>query len=208
MSLKVFIADDHRLILDGIRQALGEADDIEVVGSTHSGSQIMTLISRTRPDLAVIDINMRGADGLSCLDTMRKRFPDLKIVVLSTVRDPERIQAALRRGAIGYIVKTVDPRDLPSALRQAAEGTVYHSLGMDGDETESAAKATGLTERQIAILRALARGLSNQAISRELWVTEQTVKFHLANIYRALGVANRTEAARYAFEHGLVESFN
>ena len=206
MALKVLIADDHRLILDGISQALGEAQDIEVVASTHAGSQVMPLISRTQPDLVLMDTHMRGADRLSCLDLIRRRFPTVKIIVLSTVRDPERIQAALRRGASAYIVKTVDPRDLPSALRQAAEGTVYHALGTEDEEIGGAAKATGLTERQLDILLALARGLSNQAISKELWVTEQTVKFHLANIYRALGVTNRTEAARYAFEHGLVES--
>jgi DNA-binding NarL/FixJ family response regulator len=206
MALKVLIADDHRLILNGIREALGEAQDIEVVAATHAGSQVMPLISRTEPDLVVIDIHMRGADGFSCLDLIRRRFPAVKIVVLSTVRDAERIQTALRRGASAYIVKTVDPRDLPSALRQAAEGTVYHALGADEGESADVARTTGLTERQLAILRALARGLSNQAISKELWVTEQTVKFHLANIYRALGVRNRTEAARYAYEHGLVES--
>jgi DNA-binding NarL/FixJ family response regulator len=126
--------------------------------------------------------------------------------VLSVFSDPEHIQAALKRGASGYIVKSVNPIDLPSALRQAVEGTVYHAVGFPDVDDESNAKAAGLTEREIAILKAVARGLSNQAIGRELWVTEQTVKFHLTNIYRKLGVANRTEAARYAYQHGLVES--
>jgi DNA-binding NarL/FixJ family response regulator len=144
-------------------------------------------------------------DGLTCIELIRKRHPKVKVVVLSVFNDPDRIQAALRRGASGYIVKSVNPLDLPSALRQALEGTVYHALGLPDIDDEASAKSAGLTEREIAILKAVARGLSNQAIGKELWVTEQTVKFHLTNIYRKLGVANRTEAARYAYQHGLVE---
>jgi DNA-binding NarL/FixJ family response regulator len=123
--------------------------------------------------------------------------------MLSVFSDPEHIAMALARGASGYIVKTINPRDLPSALRQAVEGSVYHAIGLPEVTEESEARAAGLTEREVAILKAVARGLSNQAIGKELWVTEQTVKFHLTNIYRKLGVANRTEAARYAYMHHL-----
>jgi DNA-binding NarL/FixJ family response regulator len=100
----------------------------------------------------------------------------------------------------------VNPVDLPSAIRQAVDGTVFHAIGLPESTAETVGKANGLTERELAILKAVARGLSNSAIGKELWVTEQTVKFHLTNIYRKLDLANRTEAARYAFEHGLVES--
>jgi len=120
-------------------------------------------------------------------------------------QDPDVIATVLKRGANAYIVKSVNPIDLPAALRQAVEGTVFTTIGVTGDAGEAAAKEAGLTERELVILRAVARGLSNEAIAKELWVAEQTVKFHLTNIYRKLGVANRTEAARYAFEHGLVE---
>jgi DNA-binding NarL/FixJ family response regulator len=107
--------------------------------------------------------------------------------------------------AIAFIVKTVNPVDLASALRQALEGNVYHAHGVRESDDGSVARSAGLTEREISMLKALARGLSNQAISREFWVTEPTVKFHLTNIYRKLGVANRTEAARQAYSLGLVE---
>jgi DNA-binding NarL/FixJ family response regulator len=149
---------------------------------------------------------MPHVDGLTCLDQIRKRYPKVKVIVLSVFSDSEHIEAALKRGASGYIVKSVNPLDLPSAIRQAVEGTVYHALGLPEVDETTTAKAAGLTEREIAILKAVARGLSNQAIGKELWVTEQTVKFHLTNIYRKLGVANRTEAARYAYQNGLVES--
>jgi len=149
---------------------------------------------------------MPQMDGLTCLDQLGKNCPDVKVIVLSVFSDPERIQAAFKHGASGYIVKSVNPIDLPSAIRQVMEGAVYHALGLPEVDESASARAAGLTEREIAILKAVARGLSNQAIGKELWVTEQTVKFHLTNIYRKLGVANRTEAARYAYQNGLVES--
>jgi DNA-binding NarL/FixJ family response regulator len=204
--MRVLIADDHRLMLEGVRRALEGIDEIEIVGQAHTGSQVLPLVGRTNPDVVLLDIRMPQLDGLSCLDLIRKRYPKVKVVVLSVFSDPEHIQAALKRGASGYVVKSVNPEDLPSAIRQAVEGTVYHAVGLPEVSDESSAKEAGLTEREIAILKAVARGLSNQAIGKELWVTEQTVKFHLTNIYRKLGVANRTEAARYAYQHGLVQS--
>ncbi len=203
--MRVLIADDHRLIVDGIKRALEACDDFEVVGEATSGSQVLPLVGRTNPDLVLLDLRMPGADGLTCLAQIRKRHPDVKVVVLSVSTDENVIQTALKRGASAYIVKSVNPIDLPSALRQAMEGTVYTAVGLP-QPGENAARVAGLTERETAILSALARGLSNEAIGKELWVAEQTVKFHLTNIYRKLGVSNRTEAARLAYQHGLVES--
>src|ERR671934_1889552 len=123
------------------------------------------------------------------------------------IADDHRLMVeGVKRAAAAYIVKSVTPADLPSALRQAAEGTVFTAIGLPEDGASAAAKEAGLTERELVILDALARGLSNSAIGKELWVAEQTVKFHLTNIYRKLGAANRTEAVRRAYELGLVES--
>jgi len=203
--MRVLIADDHKLIVDGIKRALEGSDGFEVVGEASSGSQVLPLVGRTNPDLVLLDLRMPGADGLTCLSQIRKRYPDVKVVVLSVSTDENVIQTALSRGASAYIVKSVNPVDLPAALRQAMEGTVYTAVGLP-QPGESAARVAGLTERETAILSALARGLSNEAIGKELWVAEQTVKFHLTNIYRKLGVSNRTEAARLAYQQGLVES--
>lgn len=205
--MRVLIADDHRLMLEGVRRVLEAHDDITIVGEAHLGTQVVPLVQRTSPDVVLLDLRMPQLDGFAVLDQLRRRHPEVKVVVLSVYSDPEHIESALKRGASGYIVKTVSPTDLPSAIRQIVEETVYHPFGLpDADEDEAGAKAAGLTKREIAILKAVARGLSNQQIGKELWVTEQTVKFHLTNIYRKLGVANRTEAARYAYQHGLVES--
>jgi DNA-binding NarL/FixJ family response regulator len=203
-DMRVVIADDHRLVLDGIRRALETDDDFEIVGETQSGTQVLPLVGRTKPDLVLLDVRMPHMDGLACLDEIKRRHPDVKVVMLSASTNSELVEAALRRGASAYIVKTVNPEDLPATLRQALEGNIHTALGME--EARSGAKSLGLTDRELTILGALARGLSNDEIAKEFWVAPQTVKFHLTNIYRKLGVKNRTEATRLAYQHGLVES--
>jgi len=203
--MRVLIADDHRLIIEGVRRALEETGEFEVVGECSSGTQVLPMVGRTNPDVVLLDLRMPGADGLSCLTRIRREHPEVKVVILSSSTDQEVIANVLKRGASAYVVKSVNPVDLPSVLRQAVEGTVFSAIGLP-DAGESPARAAGLTERETAILSALARGLSNEAIAKELWVAEQTVKFHLTKIYRKLGVANRTEAARLAYQNGLVES--
>src|SRR6266480_6331025 len=147
MKLKVVIADDHKLILDGIRRALEATDDFEIVGEANSGGQVMPLVSRHRPELVLLDLRMPDSDGLTVLGQIKKRFPDTKVVILSVSTDENLIQTVLKRGASAYIVKSVNPIDLPSALRQAVEGTVYSAIGLTGDSGEAAAKEAGLTER-------------------------------------------------------------
>jgi DNA-binding NarL/FixJ family response regulator len=203
--LKVLLADDHRLILAATRLVLEQADDIELVGEATSGSQVLPLIARTNADLVLLDIRMPEMDGLTCLDRIRKTHPDVAVVVMSGCDDPETISAALARGARSFISKLIDPRDLPSALRLAAEGGVYNSVSSVPTQRDPEAESAGLTPSEQRVLEALARGLTNKEIAKELWLTPQTVKFHLTNIYRRLGVANRTEAVRYAYQHRLVK---
>ena len=205
MALRILLGDDHKLTLEGIRRTLDEEPDMEVVASAGTGSEVMSLVAQTRPDLAVLDIRMPGLDGLGCLDRIRASHPEVKVVMLSSFDDREHIDAAFRRGAAAYIVKSVEPTDLASALRNACDETVFHAP-FGADTTLPAADVVDLTEREQTILKALTRGLSNKAISKELWVTEQTVKFHLNNVYRKLGVENRTAAVRFAYEHGLAEA--
>jgi DNA-binding NarL/FixJ family response regulator len=143
-------------------------------------------------------------DGLTALAKIRERHPKVKVVVLSGVDEPEQIRIALEQGASAFIVKHVDPRDLASALRQVAGGTVFQVLGASESGEDNAAKAAGITDSELRVLRALAQGASNKQIAADLFITEQTVKFHLTNIYRKLRVSNRTEATRYAYQHGLV----
>jgi len=202
-TLRVLAVDDHKLMLEAIRAALEEAEGVELIGVTNSGSEALPLIARTNPDIVLLDIRMPLMDGLTTLAHIRKRHPDVKVVMLSGIDDPELIEAALRQGASSFVVKDINPRDLASAIRRAANGTVVQTLGSEGTSEETAAAEAGITDGELRVLRALAQGLSNKQIARELFVTEQTVKFHLTNVYRKLEVSNRTEAARYAYQHGL-----
>ena len=206
MAIKVLVADDHKLMVEGVRHALESAGDIEVVAEACDGTQVLPLIHQTSPDLVLLDLRMPGMSGLACLEAIRAKHPKVKVVVLSAFSDEEHIRSAIQRGATAYVVKSVSPLDLPSAIRQAFESTVFQGFRVMTSTAEDPATMHGLTEREVSILKALARGLSNNAISKEFWVTEQTVKFHLSNIYRKLGVPNRTAAARFAYERGLVES--
>jgi DNA-binding NarL/FixJ family response regulator len=203
MSIRLLIADDHRLILQALRRALTAVDGIEVVGEARVGSQVLPLIARTDPDLVLVDIRMPELDGLACIERALREYPNVKFVVLSAFTDRQHIDEAFARGATAYIAKNADPADLVEGLRRAAAGESFE-LGV---ESGSAEDPDGLTERELQMLRAVAGGLSNKAISKEFWVTEQTVKFHLTNIYRKLGVGNRTEATRYAFSRGIVDSY-
>ena len=207
--LKVCIADDHVLILNAVRAALTQAGDIEVVGAAHSGRETLELVEQHEPDLVLLDHRMPDVDGLSCLKTIKERWPQVQVVMLSASEDASQIAAALDAGASAYIGKRINPQDLASALRQVAAGVVYQRSADAIEETTSAGppdRGDELTKRERTLLEAIAQGLSTKQISRELWISEKTVKFHLTNIYRKLGVHNRTGAMRYAFDHGLVSS--
>jgi DNA-binding NarL/FixJ family response regulator len=201
--VKIVLADDHGLMLAGVKHAL-ENDGFEVVGEARSGSEVLPLVSRRDPDVVLLDLRMPGIDGLGCLERIREQHPKVKVVMCSMSSDPDQIQGAFRRGACGYILKTINPIDLGSAIRQAVEGTAYHALGLPAMNEETVARGAGLTDRESEILKAVARGLPNQAIATELWITVQTVKFHLTSIYRKLGTKNRTEAANWALSKGLL----
>jgi DNA-binding NarL/FixJ family response regulator len=205
--LKVLIADDHPLILAGVRRMLEHSDNIEVVGEAHSGPQLLQLIDRRRPDIVLTDMRMPGMSGPECIESIRSTFPEVKVVVLSASDDRPSINAALQAGASAYVLKSVVTSDLAAIIRQSASGSVFHgtasthgSIPQPTQEPEG----PGLTSREQTILEAIAGGLTTSAIGKELWVSEHTVKFHLTNIYRKLGVANRAGAVRHAIEHGLV----
>ena len=201
--MRVLIADDNQLMLEGFRRALDRVEDIEIVGATHAGPQVMPLVERRRPEVVALELGMRTAEGQSCLDAICAGYHEVKVVVLAATTDEVVIRSALARGARAFIVKSINPLDIPSALRHAYDETVYHAIGaLPGPDDQL--RAAGLTEREITMLKALARGLSNKAIGHELWITEQTVKFHLGNLYRKLGVPNRLAAASFAHTHGII----
>jgi DNA-binding NarL/FixJ family response regulator len=201
-KLRVLLADDHPLVIAGIRGHLEADGGIEVVGEAHSGAQVLPLVAHTSPDLVLLDLRLPEVDGLTVIERLKARHPDLKVAVLSAVADATEIGRAIERGACAYILKSIDAADLAPAVRQAVSGAFFCVGGLVAEEPVRQADAAGLSSRELEILQGVAQGLSNRAIAKDLWLSDQTVKFHLHNIYRKLGVRNRTEAAKYAFEHG------
>jgi DNA-binding NarL/FixJ family response regulator len=204
------LVDEHPLWLDALEQVLARVD-VTVVGKFTSPDDAFEFVERTPPELVVTAIEMADSDtdGIDLLRRVRERHPDIKGIVVSMYRDPEHIEAALDAGAAAYVVKTAHPDDVGSAIRQACD----HSVFMAGIHRATislsplpAQQPLTLTRREVEILQLMAEGHSNGQLAKMLWVTEQTVKFHLSNIYRKLGVANRTEASRWAQRHGLLNA--
>lgn len=205
---RVLIADDHPLMLQGIRRALEASEDFEVVGEARSGEELLALVDRRRPDLVLLDLHMPGMGGLECVAQMKARWAHVKTVVISASEDRSSIDSALLAGASAYILKSVSAVDIASVLRQAASGAVFHVPSTTASQSAEAAPSRGpeLTPRETTILLAIADGRTTKAISQDLWLSEHTVKFHLTNIYRKLGVSNRSAAVRWAYENNLAAS--
>ena len=200
--ITVVLADDHGLMRDAVRMVLDGEDEIEFVGEVANGRDLLPLVGRVRPNVVLLDVQLPGIDGLACLEALAVLHPEVKVAMLSAVDDRQVIEAAFRRGACAWIRKSVNPYDLPAAIRQIVDETVLHRPA-DAGSTAAPARAAGLSEKEAAVLAELSQGHSNREIARRLWVSEQTVKFHLSNIYRKLGITSRTEALRYAYQHDL-----
>jgi DNA-binding NarL/FixJ family response regulator len=202
-KLRVLLADDHPLMLAAVRSALEGEKDFEIVGEAMSGSQVLPLVSSSRPDVVLIDLRLPEVDGMACLERIRERHRSVRVVFFSAVDEHDQITHALASGACAYLLKNIDPGDLAAVLRQAVAGSLFCVGGLESPAAQPGHPDLGLSDRETEVLCGVARGLSNRAIAKELWLSDQTVKFHLRNIYRKLDVANRTEAARYAFDRGL-----
>jgi DNA-binding NarL/FixJ family response regulator len=202
--LKILIADDHALMLEAIKLAFEDEIDLKIVGEAESGSQLLPLINRMDPDVVILDLEMPGIDGVTCIRLIRKRCPWVRSVVLSAHDSDDVIEAALEAGADAFISKSVDPDELAASLRRALEKPVATAIGR-ASSIHPAVEERGLSKRELDVLRALAEGMSNKEIASTLWLAQQTVKFHLTSIYRKLDVSSRTQAVNWAYRHGLVE---
>jgi DNA-binding NarL/FixJ family response regulator len=201
------LVDQHPLWLDTVAQVIGRAN-VEVVARVTSSTEALARVEELQPDLLITGIKMADGeiDGLTLLRKVRERNPEIRAIVLSMYEDSSHIEAAFAAGATAYVLKTAHPDDLTSAIRQAFDHSIYLA-GVRPVATTSEPTmddAPGLTRRELEILQLVSEGHSNAELARMLWVTEQTVKFHLSNIYRKLNVANRTEASRWAQLRGLL----
>ncbi len=203
----VVLVDEHPLWLDAVERVLAGVS-LEVVGKATSYAEASELIDELRPDLVVAEIAISDGEtsGVAWLAELRERRPELRVIVLATSSDAAQISAALAAGADAYVVKKAHPDDLAVAVRQVYEHSIYLPRSPADERAPSPERLEhfDLTKRELEILRLVAEGMSNAQLAKQLWVTEQTVKFHLSNIYRKLNVSNRTEASRWAQLHGLL----
>jgi DNA-binding NarL/FixJ family response regulator len=206
--IRVLVADDHGLIREAIRLALGPERDIEIVGEAERGDEVLVRVRESRPHLLLLDIKMPGLDGLEVLDRARAEYPSLKIAMLSAIDEPQVAEQALHRGAVAYLGKRIDPSALASTIRQIMDGEISMETFGLARKTDGSGPDPGLSPRESEILKRVAAGRSNREIAKELWLSEHTVKYHLTNVYRKLGVSGRTDAARYAFEHAIADRFS
>jgi DNA-binding NarL/FixJ family response regulator len=201
---RVLLVDDHRLMLEAVRFALEEDGDFEIVGATTESTKVQGLVAELKPDVVLLDVRMPQLDGITCLKRIHAAFPEVVVVMLSASEDQAVIAAAMENGATGFVLKHLDPRDLGGVIRQALGGVVFKSAGLFAEASATLAAEAGLTVKEHHILNLLSTGLSNAAIAKELWVADQTVKFHLSNIYRKLKVKGRTAAVEAARQRGLI----
>jgi DNA-binding NarL/FixJ family response regulator len=204
------LVDEHPLWLETVKRVVEEVG-VTVVGKANRSSEALPVIVEQAPDLLITGIRMPEGemDGIALVRETRSRAPETKAIVLSMYRDRAHVEAAFEAGAFAYVLKSANPDDLRSAIRQAFEPSVFLAddfKSSSREPLESPPVDSGLTRRELEILQLVSEGYSNAQLAKMLWVTEQTVKFHLSNIYRKLGVANRTEAGRWAQVHGLLGS--
>jgi DNA-binding NarL/FixJ family response regulator len=206
------LVDPHPLWLGAVTPVVARIG-VDVVGSATSPETALRLVEELRPDILVTELRLDGPgmDGVAFVREARQRVPELRVIVLSMYEDRHHIDAALDAGAVAYVIKTAHPDDIAAAIRQGFEHSLYlanaaRPVATVAENAPRDAKTLDLTRRELEILQLVAEGFSNAELARRLWVTEQTVKFHLSNIYRKLDVANRTEASRWAQLNGLLAS--
>ncbi len=209
--IRVLLADDHAVVRKGIREFLEEDGGVMVVAEAADGAEAVRLAGELRPDVAVLDMQMPGVNGIEATRQIKAAYPEIRVLILTAYDEDPYIFALLRAGADGYILKNADPDELGRAVKTVAAGgkvlapdvaaKVIAQMTI-GRPAAAAEQAEPLTERELEVLRLAARGLTNKAIAAALGVSDRTVQGHLANIYGKLAVASRTEAVTRALRLG------
>ena len=202
--IRVLAADDHPLALAGLRQLLGALDGIELVGTATGGDEAVRLATERAPDVVLMDLEMPDKDGVRATRELLARRPGTAVVVLTSFSDRERILAALDAGAVGYLLKDVQPDELARAIAAAAAGQApLHPRAARELLAQRHPLEPQLSAREEEVLGLLAQGMPNKLIARRLEISERTVKGHLTHIFERIGVTDRTQAALWAREHGV-----
>lgn len=200
--IRVLLVDDHPLVRTGLRTLLESADDMTVVAEAADGLQALSVLEESDPDVVLMDLSMPGIDGVATTKRVLAVRPQVQVVVVTSSAERSRVRAALDAGAVGYVLKDSNPDDLRAAVRSAANGHTPLDPRVAGALLPGGGLGgPRLSERERQVLRLVSRGLANKQIGRALGITERTVKVHLGNVFRQLGVSDRTSAALWAREH-------
>lgn len=210
-SVRVLVVDDHRLVRKGLISLLRTNTDIEVIGEAENGTAALERAAVLQPDVVLLDLSMPVADGLSVIPGLKKLAPAPGILVLTSFSEDERVFAAVRAGALGYVLKDCSPDELVDAIHAVSRGQPSLSSDVAQKLVREVHRASTpaprvhepLSEREIEVLKLVAEGLSNSEIADQLAISERTVGAHISRILDKLGLANRTQAALYAMREGL-----
>ncbi len=206
MTIRILLADDHKVVRQGLRMFLGMDEDIEIVGEAADGQEAIDQARALTPDVILMDLLMPEVSGIQAIAEIRKRMPEVEVIALTSVLEDRAVYDAMRAGAIGYLLKDTEPEELSAAIRAAAAGQVQLSPRVAArlmQEVRPPDNPETLTDREMEVLRLLAQGLSNRAIGESLVIGEKTVKTHVSSILAKLGVPSRTQAALYAIRQGM-----
>lgn len=213
MPIKVLLVDDHKIVRQGVRAYLHTLADISVVGEAESGAAAVSAVEQMHPDIVLMDLEMPGEmDGIHATRQIRRLNPETQVIVVTSHHQDEYIFPAVRAGAISYLLKDVEPDELADAIRKAAQGEAVLDSRvasriikeLQGIRSEEVNPFTELSEREFDVLRLIAAGKSNAEIAAELVLGETTIKTHTSSILRKLHLGDRTQAAVYAWQQGIV----
>jgi len=202
----VVVVDDHRLVRAGLRTIIDASGDLRVVGEAGDGAEAVTVVGELAPDVVLMDLSMPGVGGIEAIRRLRASGATSPVVVLTSFAEADRVRDAVEAGAIGYLLKDSEPGDVLDAVRAAAAGhapldpRVARALLPSADRSRL---GPALSDREREVLAHVARGLANKQVARALGISERTVKVHLGNVFRQIGVGDRTSAALWARDHGI-----
>jgi DNA-binding NarL/FixJ family response regulator len=196
----VLLVDDHPLVRAGLNTLISTTEDLEVIGEAAGGEQAVTMAGDLEPDVVLMDLSMPGMDGVEATRRILDAQPQVRVVVLTSFADQDRVAHALAAGAVGFLLKDCDARDVLAGIRSAALGHAPLDPRVARALLPSATPRVSetLSARELQVLRLVARGLANKQIGRTLGITERTVKVHVGHVFRRIGVADRTSAAMWA----------
>jgi DNA-binding NarL/FixJ family response regulator len=216
MSIRILVADDHNVVRRGLVFFLKTQENIEIVGEARNGKEAVHMAQELKPDLVLMDLVMPVMDGIEATRTIKKQFPNMKIMILTSFSDQDHVIPAIEAGASGYQLKDIEPDELIRTIKQLMKGenqlhpkATTHLLSRFNainNNNEERKPLDDLTKREMEVLKEIAKGKSNKEISSSLFITEKTVKTHVSNILTKLELSDRTQAALYAVRNGVVKN--